>query len=158
FFNPRGLVSVPQLNGLVVADYGNHTLRLVKLDGTVITLAGTPKVPGFDATHFNFPSALAVDTDGSVWIADSKNNAIRKLDLSGNLTTVVATGLNEPNGIAIGDNGELWIADTRNHVIKHRLANGTIQLAGGQLGQIGAIDSIFGNETLFNNPSALLWL
>src|SRR4051794_18516260 len=40
FFSPRGLISVPARGGLVAADYGNHTLRLVKLDGTVTTLAG----------------------------------------------------------------------------------------------------------------------
>ena len=102
FFNPRGLVSVPARGGLVVADYANHTLRLVKLDGTVTTLAGNAGVPGFEfgptgarAAHFNFPSALAADAAGNVYIADSKNNAIRKLDLTDTVTTVL-TGLVEP--------------------------------------------------------------
>lgn len=157
FFSPRGLVSVPARNGLVVSDYANHTLRLVKLDGTVTTLVGTPGQAGFDATHFNFPSALATDTNGNVYISDTKNNAIRKLDLAGNLSTV-ATGFSEPDGIAVGDNGDLWIADSRNYTIKRRRANGTVELIAGIPGQAGALDSIFSNETLFNNPSALLWL
>jgi hypothetical protein len=157
FFNPRGLISVPARGGLVVADYANHTIRLVKLDGTVTTLAGTPTVPGFDSVHLNFPSALAADTNGNVYITDSKNNAIRELDLLGNLTTL-ATGFNEPNGIAVGDNGDLWISDSRNHTIKRMAADGTIELAAGTPGQSGALDSIFASETLFNNPGALLWL
>lgn len=164
FFNPRGLVSVPARGGLVVADYANHTLRLVKLDGTVTTLAGTAGAPGFEAgavpaanAHFNFPSALAVDAAGNVFIADSKNNAIRKLDLA-NIVTTVAAGLSEPSGIAVGNNGDLWISDSRNHVVKRLAPNGAIEVAGGIPSQSGYLDSIFSNESLFNNPTSLLWL
>src|SRR5262249_9580937 len=46
FYSPRGLVSVPARGGLVVADYGNHVLRLITPAGHVTTLAGTPSVPG----------------------------------------------------------------------------------------------------------------
>ncbi|MHC1764805.1 MAG: FN3 associated domain-containing protein [Verrucomicrobiia bacterium] len=164
FFSPRGVVSVPARGGLVVADYANHTLRLVKLDGTVTTLAGTAGVPGFElgvtsagAAHFNFPSALAVDATGNVYVADSKNNAIRMLSVADTVTTVI-TGLNEPGGVAVGDNGDLWIADSRSHVIRRLASGGAIQLAAGIPGQSGAVDSIFSDETLFNNPTALLWL
>ncbi len=164
FFSPRGVVSVPARGGLVVADYANHTLRLVKLDGTVTTLAGTAGVPGFElgvtsagTAHFNFPSALAVDSTGNIYIADSKNDAIRMLSVTDTITTVL-TGLKEPGGVALGDNGDLWIADSRNHVIRRWTAGGAIELAAGIPGQNGAIDSIFSNETLFNNPTALLWL
>lgn len=164
FYSPRGVVSVPARGGLVVADYANHTLRLVKLDGSVTTLAGTAGAPGFElaataaeAAHFNFPSALAVDAAGNVYIADSKNNAIRKLDLADTVTTIL-TGLNEPGGIALGDGGDLWISDSRNHVIRRLASGGALELVAGTPGQSGAVDSIFSNETLFNNPTALLWL
>ncbi|MFO1500690.1 MAG: FN3 associated domain-containing protein [Verrucomicrobiota bacterium] len=164
FFNPRGLVSAPSRGGLVVADYGNHTLRLVKADGTVTTLAGTAGSPGFEAgevaavsAHFNFPSALAVDGSGHIYIADSKNNAIRKLDGNNRISTV-AVGLNEPNGLAAGDNGDLWIADSRSHTIKLLRAGGSLQVIAGFSGQSGYADSIFANETLFNNPAGLVWL
>ena len=164
FFSPRGLVSVPARGGFVVADYGNHTLRLVTVDGMVTTIAGRAGVPGFElgptpaqSAHFNFPSALATDAAGNVYIADTKNNAIRKLDLAGTVTTVL-TGLSEPEGIAAGDNGDLWIADTRNHTIKRLKAVGGIEVAAGISGQAGAVDSIFGNETQFSNPTALLWI
>lgn len=157
FFNPRGLVSAPSLSGLVVADYGNHTLRLVKLDGTVTTLAGTAGEPGFDATHFNYPSALAVDDDGNLFIADSKNNAIRKRDAAGNITTVVS-GLREPSGVAVGENGDLWVSESRNHTVKRVSASGVVELAAGTPGQSGAVDSVFASETLLNGPTALLWV
>lgn len=164
FFSPRGLVSIPARGGFVVADYGNHTLRLVTSQGVVTTLAGRAGVSGFElgptpalSAHFNFPSALAADAAGNVYIADTKNNAIRKLDLSGTVTTVL-TGLSEPEGLAVGDNGDLWIADTRNHTIKRLKAAGGIEVAAGIPGQGGAVDSIFGNETQFNSPTALLWI
>jgi hypothetical protein len=165
FSDPRGLISVPSRGGLVVADYANHVLRLVApTTGFVTTIAGTPGVPGLDAgptpalsAHFNFPSALAADTNGNIFIADSKNNVIRKLDPSNTITTV-ATGLTEPSGLAIGDNGDLWIADSRNHTIKRLTSDGIIHLEAGTPGQSGALDSIFANETLFNDPTALLWL
>jgi hypothetical protein len=164
FYSPRGLVAVPARGGLVVADYGNHTLRLVQLDGTVTTLAGQAGMPGFNPTpvnaataQFNFPSALAADANGVVYIADSKNNAIRKLGLDGIVTTL-AIGLNEPDGIAIGDNGDLWVSDSRNHAILRIRATGAIELVAGLSGHSGALDSIFASESLFNQPTGLLWL
>ena len=164
FYNPRGLVSVPARGGLVVADYANHTIRLVKVDGTVTTLAGVAGIPGSDlgavsaaSARFNYPSALATDSAGNVYIADSKNKAIRKLDLN-NLVTTLATGFNEPDGVAVGDNGDVWVSDSRNHTIKIVRSNGAVDLVAGTPGQSGYADSIFWNETLFNNPTALLWL
>jgi NHL repeat len=180
FNTPRGLLWVSALGGLVVADYGNQTLRLVKLDGKVTTLAGTPGIADLDpgpgpipalSAHFNFPSALAADTNGNVFIADSKNNAIRRYDSINQLVWTVAQGiaqgLNQPNGIAVGDNGDLWVSNSRDHTIQ-RLVGGVppAVLAAGTSGQSGALDSLFATQipgfdvpgALFNYPGALLWL
>lgn len=171
FNNPRGIVWVPQRNGFVVADYANHTLRFVaKSDATVSTLAGIPGNPGPAvlppaggapgaglSSQFNFPSALAVDSVGNVYIADSKNHAVRKLDLSNLVSTVVA-GLNEPSGLALDSEGNLWIADSRDHTIKMLAVNSsTPVLVAGVPGQSGAVDSLFAAETQFNKPTGLLW-
>src|SRR5439155_15174707 len=101
FFDPKGIVYVSARDGLVVADSGNHLIRLVTLSGGVITLAGQAGVPGADdgagsAATSRFPSGLAADTDGNVFIADSKNNSIRKLDLN-NVVSTVASGFYEPS-------------------------------------------------------------
>lgn len=125
FFNPAGIVLAR--GGLVVADSGNHTIRYVGFDGVVSNLAGAPTVAGFadgtgSAARFNSPIGLAVDAAGVIYIADSKNNAIRKLSLA-NAVTTYATNFNQPNGVAIGDNGDVWVADTLNHRIKVVLTN-----------------------------------
>jgi hypothetical protein len=170
FSNPRGIISVPQRSGLVVADYNNHTIRLIRLTGEVTTLAGAPGVPGFNSTptpaldaRFQFPSGLAADTNGNIYIADSKNNAIRKLDVNNIVTTLAASlpdEFYEPSGLVIGENGDLLVADTRNHAIKLIRADGTVSVLAGSNNRVesGAQDSLFALESLFNNPSSILWL
>jgi len=125
FFNPAGIVQAR--GGLVVADSGNHTIRYVGFDGVVSNLAGSPTVAGFtdgtgSAARFNSPIGLAVDAAGVIYIADSKNHAIRKLSPA-NAVTTYATNFNQPNGLALGDNGDVWVADTLNHQIKVVLTN-----------------------------------
>lgn len=125
FFNPAGIVQAR--GGLVVADSGNHTIRYVGFDGVVSNLAGSPTLAGFtdgtgSAARFNSPIGLAVDASGTIYIADSKNHAIRKLSPA-NAVTTYATNFNQPNGVALGDNGDLWVADTLNHQIKVVLTN-----------------------------------
>jgi len=79
------------------------------------------------------PTAIAVATDGTIYIADTRNNRIRRIDTSGNISTVagdgnqgfagdggpaVAAELNEPEGIAVDTNGTLYISDTENNRIR----------------------------------------
>ena len=121
FFDPKGIVYVPARDGLVMADSGNHLIRFVTLRGVVTTLAGIAGIPGSDdgpgtTATFRFPSGLAVDSNGDVYIADSKNNSIRKLDLS-NVVTTLPGYFYEPAAVAVGDNGQIIVADTRNHSI-----------------------------------------
>ncbi len=125
FFNPAGIILAR--GGLVVADSGNHTIRYVSFDGVVTNIAGAPTAAGFtdgtgSAARFNSPIGLTVDAAGTIYIADSKNHAIRKLSPL-NAVTTYATNFNQPNGVALGDNGDLWVADTLNHRIKVVLTN-----------------------------------
>ena len=69
---------------LYVADAGNHAIRKVTPDGTVTTLAGRAG-PGFQdgdaaGAQFFFPSDIAIAKNGTIYIADSGNNRIRKLE------------------------------------------------------------------------------
>jgi len=79
------------------------------------------------------PTAIAVAADGAIYIADTQNNRIRRVDSSGNISTVVGDGtqgfagdggpalaaeLNEPEGIAVDANGTLYISDTENNRIR----------------------------------------
>ncbi|MBI3415410.1 MAG: hypothetical protein HY043_08830 [Verrucomicrobia bacterium] len=164
FFDPKGIIYVPALDVLVVADSGNHTLRQVTLLGQVTTIAGVPGVPGnndgpANLATFRFPDGLAADADGNIFIADSKNNAIRKLDTN-NIVTTYATAFYEPSGVAVGDFGEIIVADTRNHSIKLIEPDGSITLLAGSDSRFvsGTDDSPFATSALFNGPTGLIWL
>ncbi len=86
------------------------------------------------SARLRFPSALAVDDAGNIYIADTYNHRVRRLDIiSGIITTVAGNGqdgfggddgpatdasLSEPSGIAIDSNGDIYIADLMNHKIR----------------------------------------
>ncbi|HWN96248.1 MAG TPA: hypothetical protein VNT99_14525, partial [Methylomirabilota bacterium] len=157
---PQGIVFAR--GGLVVADSANHTLRFVSLNGQVTTLAGEPGAYGFvngpaGAARFRYPLGLATDADGNIFIADSQNNAIRKLDTNNNVTTV-ASGFFQPAGLTVGDNGDLWVADTRRHCIKVVSTNGTVTLVAGVPNVSGTSDSLLATNAQFSSPRALLWV
>lgn len=82
FATPYGLVQ--RADGkLVVCDYANHRLRLVDLDGSVSTLAGTG-IPGFadgamTAGMFNLPQAIAIASNGDLYVTDTGNYRVRRI-------------------------------------------------------------------------------
>ena len=160
FSAPQGLVLAR--GGLVVADLNNHTIRFVTLLGAVTNLAGSPGQLGNvnasgPAARFRYPIGLAADAAGNIFVADSLNNSIRKIDLN-NAVTTVASGFYQPAGVTVGDNGDLWVADTRNHQIKRIDTNGVITVIAGTYRVSGLADDLFAANALFNSPRALLWL
>ena len=130
---------------------GNR-IRDVKKDGRITTFAGTGAAgdsgdagPAAQA-ELNFPQGLAVDSAGNVYIADTLNNRVRRVDANGTITTVAGTGeggyagdgkpgreamLNLPTGLAIGFGDALFIADTGNNVIRQLEPDGTIDTVAG---------------------------
>lgn len=160
FFNPAGIVRAR--DGFVVADSGNHTIRYVGFDGVVTNIAGAAAQPGLvDATggtaRFNTPIGLAVDSAGNIYVADSKNDRIRRIDTS-NVVTTVATGFKQPNGLTVGENGDLWVADTLNHQIKVVQTNGTVTVVAGQ--GIPGFSDAFPNaaNALLSSPRSVLYM
>lgn len=160
FFNPAGIIAAR--GGLVVADSGNHTIRYVGFDGVVSNIAGAPTIAALvnasgSAARFNAPIGLAVDAAGNIYVADSKNNVIRRIDPA-NAVTTYATGFNQPNGVAIGDNGELWVADTLNHVIKTVATNGVITFRAGTNGLAGSTDGSVALSGQLSSPRGVVWM
>ena len=127
---------------LYIADLNNQRIRKVDLTATpsptITTVAGTGD-PGFNGdgvatTHRLWnPTGVAVDAGGNLYIADSLNYRIRKVDTSGNITTVAGTGapgstgdggsamlatLNNPVGVALDSSGNLYIADKNNNRVR----------------------------------------
>ncbi|MGC8744573.1 MAG: FN3 associated domain-containing protein [Verrucomicrobiia bacterium] len=149
--------------GLFVSDTYNHTIRFITYNGTVTTIAGSPGVAGFQdgrgtTAKFRFPIGLAADSAGNIYIADSKNNAIRVLDTNNNVTTL-ATGFNYPAGITYDGANLVWVADKLNHQIRTvNITNGVVNDIAGIKGQAGFLNSIDATYARFNSPQGLLWL
>jgi sugar lactone lactonase YvrE len=104
FDHPGGLAADGAGN-LYLADTGNSTIRRISPDGVVSTIAGLPTIAGLeDGTGnnalFNHPQALTLDASGNLYVADTGNGSIRKIDNSGIVTTITlspaSTGVTTP--------------------------------------------------------------
>jgi sugar lactone lactonase YvrE len=156
-YNPEGVVA-DSAGSLFIADYGNHRIRKVSSSGIITTVAGTGSMgsggDGGPATSalLYYPSGVAVDSIGNLFIADYGNHRIRKVSSSGIITTVAGAGtygysgdggpaasaqLYYPAGVAIDSAGNIFIADRSNHRIRKVSASGIITTVAG-IGSIGS--------------------
>jgi DNA-binding beta-propeller fold protein YncE len=124
-----------------VADTGNHCIRMIAPDGAVTTLAGSIYDYGEGRGphgRFRAPLALDVARDGTCYVADTGNNAIRRITPDGEVTTLAGAppggdrdgpgadvGLRSPTGLALGPNGDLWVADQGNGALRRIDPSGT---------------------------------
>ena len=123
FDGPRGLAADAKGN-LYVADTQNQCIRKVAQNGStfsVTTLAGLPRTAGnVDGTNgtarFNSPTAIAVDRNGLLFVADLGNNAIRQVTPAGVVTTFT-NGLSFPAGVAVDASEDIYVANTTNATV-----------------------------------------
>lgn len=124
-----------------VADAGNDRIRAISIDGIVSTVAGSTYDYGDGhgtKARFRRPAALDVDVDGTCYVADTGNNAIRRVSATGDVATVGGLppggdcdgggrdlGLRWPTGIAVATDGSLWVADHGNGAVRHLSVDGT---------------------------------
>lgn len=108
----------PFYNGIAVSDSTNNVVRYIGYDGTQTAVgsgnAGFVNGRGMNAA-FNNPTGLAADNDGNLYVADTNNNAIRKVSKYGLVTTYMSN-LNEPTGLCWKGNS-LYIAESGAHRI-----------------------------------------
>lgn len=169
FSDPFG-VAVDAVGNVYVADGGDSN-RIRKIDqaGTVSTFAGGRE--GFangaaSAAAFHTPSALAIDRNGNLYVADTGNHAIRKITPTGDVTTLAGNGkpgfadgsgagatFNGPVGIAVDDAGIVYVADTYNDRIRRIAADGSVSTLAGN-GIPGLADGP-ASTAVFDTPSAL---
>ncbi|NDJ12867.1 MAG: hypothetical protein EBY17_16990 [Acidobacteriia bacterium] len=148
FNHPSGIAI--DTNGMIyIADRDNNRIRKMTPQGVVTTLAGSGFPRFFDGAQgsyaaFNLPVGIAIDKNGNVIVADRDNNAIRKVDPNGILTTIAGqaaadyldgTGTNakfkNPCGVAVDSNNNIYVADTYNHRIRKITPEGVVTTLAG---------------------------
>ncbi|MGA2867171.1 MAG: hypothetical protein ABSF95_22060 [Verrucomicrobiota bacterium] len=157
FWRPYG-VALDGAANVYVADCHSSTIRKVTPGGVVTTLAGLAGCWGSaDGTasgaRFNEPYGVAVDSAGNVYVADTYNNAIRKVTPGGVVTTLAA-GFNEPAGLAVDSAANVYVADTGNHTIDKVTPGRVVTTLAGQWGSSGANDGT-GFAARFNQPAGV---
>lgn len=156
FSGPRGMVFDSQGN-LYVADYQTSVIRKIDANGNVTTFAGSGSwgyVEGQGITaSFRSPIDIAIDANDNLYVTDSANNSIRKIDVNGNVTTLAR--ISYPTGIALGPDGNLYIARYSDHVISKMDMNGVAQVFAGS-GAVGNHDGQ-GTSASFDSPYDLIF-
>jgi sugar lactone lactonase YvrE len=145
---PNG-VALDSSGNLFIADTGNGRIRKVSTNGIITTVAGNGSVLGYfgdggPATNASLPNlaSVAVDASGNLFIADTYNQRIRKVNANGIITTFAGGGigdgaaainasLNYPHGVAVDASGNLFITDDLNNRIREVNANGIITTIAG---------------------------
>jgi hypothetical protein len=172
FSLPAGVVVDPAGTSYV-ADTNNHTIRKITSAGLVTTLAGAAGVVGSAngagaVARFNFPTGVAVDGAGNIYIADTENATIRKVTAAGVVTTLAGTAgklgstdgtgpdarFDGPTGLAVDGAANVYVADQNNHVIRMITTAGLVTTLAGAAGKLGSADGA-GPDARFNFPSSV---
>ncbi len=164
---PMG-IAIDASNNVYIADRDSHVVRKVAANGIISTVAGTGTA-GFSgdsgpatSARINKPMGVAVDASGNVYIADTGNEAVRKVTAAGVISTYAGTGtrgdqgdggqarnalLDGPEAVAVDALGNLYIADTFNGRIRRVAADGSINTFAG-IGTTG----VFSAEDFVTEP------
>ena len=143
-------VTVDSAGNLYIADYSNYVIEKVTPAGDLSIVAGTgnygaPTPGAATSSRLNGPSGVAVDASGNLYIADSGNALVEKVNPGGVLSIVAGNGtsgapsqgvaigssLGYPEAVTVDASGNLYIADFFNHVIEKVTLSGSLSIIAG---------------------------
>ena len=174
-YQPRS-VEKDKAGNLYIADMYNHRVRRVATDGRITTVAGDGEA-GYSGdgglainAKLQYPRSVTFDSQGNLYIADMYNHRVRRVDLYGNISTIVGDGTEGSSGdggpalqarvtlpacVAFDLTGNLYIAEHDGHRIRKVDTHGTIStVAGtGQAGYSG--DGGLASKAMVNTPNAV---
>ena len=177
FDSPSG-VATDSTGNVYVTDSYNNTIRKISTSTagvvTVTTLAGSALDPAGSANgtgtaaSFSYPSGIATDSNGNVYVADQNNNIIRKITPAGVVSTWAGTAMvtgsadgtvlvatfDSPGGVATDSSGNVYVADQNNSTIRKISTLGVVTTLAGTAGVIGSTDTT-GGAPSFNNPTGV---
>jgi sugar lactone lactonase YvrE len=169
-FNSPYSIAIDGSGNLYIADASNNKIRKITPAGVVTTLAGAGTAGSTDATgtaaSFNFPTGVAVDGSGNIYVADQANNKIRKITSGGVVTTFAGSGTMAstdgtgtgasfyyPSDIAIDGSGNLFVLESANNTIRKITPGGVVTTFAGS-STAGSTDAT-GTAARFNNPECI---
>ena len=166
-------VALDTAGNIYVGDNNNQTIRKITPTGVASTVAGLPGVIGSvngagSAARFYLPAGVAVDSAENIYVADSGNQAIRKITPAGLVSTLAglpavhgstdgtgsAARFFNPEGVTVDSAGTVYVADTFNHTIRKITPAGVVSTLAGLAGSEGSADGM-GNAARFFKPGAV---
>ena len=170
-------LAIDRHGNIYIADTDNYRIRRVDPSGVIETIAGTgewgTEGDGGPARNASMTPVygIAADLDGNIYIADTWDDRIRKIDTAGTISTIAGTGeegasgdggpatsarLDKPRGVTVDTTGNVYIADSDNHRIRRVDRDGTItSIAGtGEHGYSG--DGGLATEAALSEPYAVM--
>ena len=171
---PEGLATDGAGN-LYIADCQDNRVRKVDSAGVITSVAGTAAAHGLGdggpatAARLWCPAAVAY-SGGALYIADSMDNRVRRVDASGTISTVAGTGtsgfsgdggpaaaaqLSAPSGVAVDGAGNLYISDKNNNRVRKVDTHGTITTFAGNGNSGGGVDGVRATQTSVTWPAGL---
>ncbi|HET6370209.1 MAG TPA: NHL repeat-containing protein [Nitrospiria bacterium] len=169
-FHGPDAIALDRVGNLLVADAENYRIRRITPSGQASTLAGSGvqgdlEGPALEA-QFVYPTGVAIDRDGNVYVADRGANRIKKISTDGSLVILAGTGkpglkdgpaysaeFNDPMTVAVDDEGNVYVADSGSHAIRRIDRGGMVTTIAGS-GLPGFRDGM-GDRARFNWPTGL---
>ena len=149
-FNLPTGVAVDIDGNIYVADQGNQVIRKITSAGVVSTFAGHAGISGttngdVSLAQFNYPTGIALDAAGNMYVADQGNNTIRKITASGDVSTLAGSSsgymdgtgtdaqFKNPVALVVDAHGNIYVSDQYNFKIRKVTSLGVVTTIAGSI-------------------------